>query len=115
MVFADRFPFLYLMQDYDVNYFAAFQGCSAETEATFETIAFLSNKVTELDINTLLILENGLIDLANTVNNNSEDKDSDILELNSLQSVSAQDIEAGVSYYSIMEDNLNILKTALGQ
>ncbi len=115
LVFADRFPFLYLMQDYDVNYYAAFQGCSAETEANFETIVFLSDKVNELDINNLLILENGLVELAETVNNNSEDKDSNILELDSIQSVSNEEIEAGITYYSIMESNLEILKTALGE
>ncbi len=115
LVFADRFPFLYLMQDYDIQYFAAFQGCSAETEANFETIAFLTEKVNELDVNNLLILENGLLELAQTINNSSEDKDSDILELDSMQSVSSEDIASGVTYYSIMESNLEILKTALGE
>ncbi len=113
LIFADRFPFIYMMEDYDVNYYAAFQGCSAETEASFETITFLSGKVDELDANSLLIIDNGLIDLANTINNNSEDKDSEILVLNSIQSVSQEDIDAGASYYQFMVDNLEIIKQAL--
>ncbi len=115
LVFADRFPFLYLMQDYDVHYYAAFQGCSAETEASFETIAFLTEKVNELDINTLLIIEDGLMSLAETVNNNSEDKDCQILELNSIQSVSNKELEENITYYSIMEENLEVLSKALSE
>ncbi len=115
LIFADRFPFLYLMSDYDINYYAAFQGCAAETEATFETIKFLAEKVDELDINTLLVLDNGLIELAETVNNSSEDKDSETATLHSMQSVSTQDIESGATYYTIMQENLEALKLALAE
>ncbi len=115
LIFADRFPFIYMMNDYDVNYFAAFQGCSAETEATFETVKFLTDKVDELDINTLLIIDNGLIELAKKVNNESEDKDSEAIVLNSMQSVSRADIDAGATYYGYMQENLETLKTALAE
>ncbi len=115
LVFADRFPFLYMMQDYNVNYYAAFQGCSAETEASFETVAFLTQKVDELDVNKLLIIDNGLIELANTIINNSADKDAETLTLNSIQSISQEDIDSGITYYDIMEDNLEVLKEALAQ
>ena len=45
-----RFPFRYLIEDYGLTYYAAFIGCSAETEASFETIAFLSEKIDELNL-----------------------------------------------------------------
>ncbi len=115
LLFTDRFPFLYMMQDYDVNYYAPFQGCDAETEATIETVAFLADKVNEFDINTLLILDNGLVELAQTVNDNSNDKDSEVLILHSMQSVSAQDIEAGATYLGFMQENLDTIKIALAE
>ncbi len=115
LLFTDRFPFLYMMNDYEVEYFAAFQGCSAETEATFETIAFLSDKINELDINNLLIIDNGLVELANTVKNNSDNKDCEILTLHSMQSVSTEEISNGTSYYDIMSSNLETLKLALAE
>ncbi len=115
LIFADRFPFLYMMMDYDVNYFAAFQGCSAETEASVETIMFLTDKVNELDVNTLLVLDGGLIELAETVNENSEDNDSEILVLHSMQSVTQSQVDEGATYLSIMEENLETIKIALAQ
>ena len=115
VIFADRFPFLYMMNDYDIEYYAAFAGCSAETEASFETVAFLSEKADELDVNYVLILENGLEEMAQTVINNADNKKSEILTINSIQSVSSGEIEDGVTYYSIMEDNLNVLKKALAE
>ncbi len=102
-----------MMSDYDVNYYAAFQGCSAETEATFETITFLAEKINELDVKKLLILDNGLIDLANTVIASTEDNDSETLILHSMQSVSRDEIEAGASYYGYMQENLETIKLAL--
>ena len=113
LIFADRFPFLYLMDDYDINYFAAFQGCSAETEASFETVAFLANKADELDIDELIIIDSGLVKLANTINDNTDDKDCEILTLHSMQSVSGEDIDNGATYYKFMEDNLKVIEKAL--
>ncbi len=113
LIFADRFPFLYMMQDYHVNYFAAFQGCSAETEANIETIAFLAEKVNEYDVNYVLIIDNGLHDVAATVISNSEHPDAQTLVLNSMQSVSQEQIDAGATYFGYMQENLEILKQAL--
>ncbi len=113
LIFADRFPFLYMMQDYDINYYAAFQGCAAETEASFETIKFLSEKVNELDVNKLLIIDNGLIELAETVISSSEDKDAETLVLHSMQTVTQEEMEAGATYYNYMQENLETLKLAL--
>ncbi len=113
LVFTDRFPFLYLLTDYGIAYHAAFQGCSAETEASFETIAFLSKKVNDNNANYVLIIDNGLDKLATTVINNSKNPKAQILTLNSLQSVTRKDIESGKTYISMMKDNLEVLKKAL--
>ncbi len=115
IIVTDRFPFLYLASDYDINYYAAFEGCSAETEASFETIVFLAEKADEYDVNYLLITENGLESLATTVISSSANSEIEILELDSMQSVTQEDIDAGVTYYSIMESNLEVLRLALSE
>ncbi|MCR5067309.1 MAG: metal ABC transporter substrate-binding protein [Erysipelotrichaceae bacterium] len=113
LIFADRFPFRYLVEDYGLQYFAAFSGCSAETEASFETIAFLAGKADELDISALLILENGNARIAETIISNSAEKNKKILVIDSMQSVTSAQIRAGISYLKIMENNLNVLRQAL--
>ncbi|MFI3172665.1 MAG: metal ABC transporter substrate-binding protein [Eubacteriales bacterium] len=115
IIVTDRFPFLYLFNDYDINYYAAFSGCSAETEASFETIIFLAEKTAEYNVNYLLIIDNGLESLASTVATNSSNSDVEILVLDSMQSVTREDIDAGVTYYSIMESNLEVLRLALAE
>lgn len=112
LVFGDRFPFRYFVDDYGLDYFAAFIGCSAETEASFETIAFLSDKVNELDSKTIFTIEGSDKSIAQTVINTSG-RDMKIAELNSLQSVTADDIKNGVTYLSLMENNYNVLSEAL--
>lgn len=108
----DRFPFRYLVEDYGLNYYAAFPGCSAESGASFETIVFLANKIRELNLNTVLTLENSDIRLARTVAENSGWEDISILPLDSMQSVSLKDAAAR-SYLDTMEQNLTTLETAL--
>lgn len=109
---ADRFPFRYLAEDYDLTYYAAFSGCSAETEASFETIAFLSNKMQALDLPCILTVEGSDQSLAKTVLENAG-SDGVILTLQSLQSVSEKEVDNGVTYLSKMEENLEVLRTAL--
>lgn len=108
----DRFPFRYLVEDYGLNYYAAFPGCSSESGASFETIVFLSNKVRELNLNTILTLENSDIRLGRTVADNSGWEDISILPLDSMQSVSLKDAEYR-SYLETMEQNLVTLEKAL--
>lgn len=110
---ADRFPFLYLVKDYGLHYYAAFSGCSAETESSFETITFLMGKVEELGLSSVLVIENSDHRLAETVVRNTEEHNQEILVLNSLQSITEKEIENGVTYLSIMEDNLGVLEKAL--
>lgn len=113
ILFGDRFPFRYLVDDYGLDYYAAFVGCSAETEASFDTITFLAGKVDEWNMNTVFVLENSDQKIAKTIIENTADKNQNILVLNSLQSVTAEDIESGVTYLTIMQENLEALKQAL--
>ena len=113
LLFGDRFPFRYLVDDYDLDYYAAFTGCSAETEASFETIVFLAGKVDELGLNSILTIENTQHRIAETVRDNTESKDQTILVMDSLQSTTSDDIAAGTTYLSVMTDNLEVLKEAL--
>ena len=113
LLFADRFPFLYLAKDYDLTCFAAFSGCSAESEASFETVNFLVNKLDELELSHILVLEGGDTRLAETIIANSRAKSAQVLSINSLQSVTARMVDDGVTYLGVMEQNLEVLKQAL--
>lgn len=114
LLFGDRFPFRYMTEDYGLDYYAAFIGCSAETEASFETIAFLSEKTDELGLKYVFTIDNSDQKLAKTIIDNTETKDAGILVLNSMQSTDKAAIDGGASYLRIMEDNLDVLSTALG-
>ena len=113
LLFGDRFPFRYLTDDYDLSYYAAFVGCSAESEASFETITFLAQKVDELNLSAVMTIEGTDKSIAETVIANTQKKDQKILTLDSMQSVTAKDVEEGADYLSIMEQNLAVLKEAL--
>lgn len=113
LLFGDRFPFRYLTDDYDLEYYAAFAGCSAESEASFKTIKYLSDKINELKLKHVMKIESSNGKLANSIIENSGAKDVDVLSLNSIQSISREDMKNGVSYISLMEGNLEVLKKAL--
>ena len=113
IVFGDRFPFRYLVDDYGIDYYAAFVGCSAETEASFETIVGLSNKIDELGIDTVFTIENSDPSIAQAVIDNSQNKDRSIETLNSIQSVTADTVSSGATYISIMRQNLETLRKVL--
>ena len=110
LLFADRFPFRYLAEDYGLTCYAAFSGCSAQTEASFETMAFLVNKVKEENLNYILMIDGSDGSVAESV---SRQSGAAIKTLNSCQSVPPEDIENGVSYLSIMLDNLAVLREVL--
>ncbi len=114
LLFGDRFPFRYLTDDYGLDYYAAFVGCSAETEASFETITFLSQKTDEFALPCVMTIEGTDHRIAETVVGNTAAKDQKILVMDSMQSVTAKDVEAGTTYLGIMEKNLEVLREALG-
>ena len=113
LLFGDRFPFRYLVDDYGLAYYAAFVGCSAETEASFETITFLSQKVDALSLPAVLTIDGTDHRIAETIVQNTQAKDQQILTMDSMQAVTAKDVENGTTYLSIMEKNLSVLKDAL--
>lgn len=113
LLFADRFPFRYLTEDYQLDYYAAFAGCSAETEASFETIVFLAGKLDELGLENVLITENSDGKIADTVISNTKSKQQNILTMDSMQSTTGKDIKAGATYLSVMEKNLEVLREAV--
>ncbi|MCR4684102.1 MAG: metal ABC transporter substrate-binding protein [Lachnospiraceae bacterium] len=113
LLFGDRFPFRYLTDDYGLTYYAAFAGCAAETEASFETVTFLAKKVDELSLPAVLIIDGSDGKIAETIVSNTTDKSAKILTLDSMQSVSYKDLAAGADYLSIMEQNLAVLREAL--
>lgn len=113
LLFGDRFPFRYLVDDYGLSYYAAFAGCSAESEASFETISFLAQKVDELGLKNVLTIEKSDQKIAKTIIENTKGKNHNILTLDSMQSTTSDDVANGTTYLSVMENNLNILKEAL--
>lgn len=113
LLFGDRFPFRYLVEDYGLDYYAAFKGCSAETEASFETIAKLAEKLDELQLDNVFIIENSSDAIAKSIISSSDNKKAKIEKLNSLQSVTSDDIKKGATYISLMKNDLETLKKVL--
>ena len=114
VLFGDRFPFRYLVDDYGLNYYAAFAGCSAESEASFETVSFLAQMVDRLKLPCVLTIEGKQHKIAETIVQNTAEKNQKILTMDSMQSTTSRDVAAGVTYLSVMEKNLTVLKEALG-
>ena len=113
VLFGDRFPFRYLVDDYNLDYYAAFVGCSAESEASFETITFLANKVDELGLSSIFQIESSDGKIAETIKENTTDQNQQILVLDSMQATTSSDVENGTTYLSVMQSNLEVLKEAL--
>ena len=114
LLFGDRFPFRYLVDDYGLSYYAAFVGCSAESEASFETVTFLANKLDELRLPAVLTIEGTDQRIAETIIQSTQTKDQQILSMDSMQSTTAKDVQDGANYLAVMEKNLTALKGALG-
>ena len=114
VLFSDRFPFRYLADDYGLRYYAAFVGCSAESEASFETVSFLAKKVDELGLPCVLTIEGKNHKLAETIVRSTAGKNQKVLTMDSMQSMTSKDAANGATYLSVMEQNLSVLKEALG-
>ena len=113
LVFGDRFPFRYLIDDYGLVYYAAFVGCSAESEASFETIMFLAGKVDENSLTSVITIEGKEHKIAETIISNTATKNQKILTLDSMQTTTMADVKNGTTYISVMESNYEVLKEAL--
>lgn len=110
LIFGDRFPFRYFVEDYNLDYFAAFPGCSSETEPSASTIAFLIDKVKEKSLNTVFYIEFSNHNIADTI---AESTGAKTAMLHSCHNISKKDMDSGVSYYYLMEQNYETLKGAL--
>jgi zinc transport system substrate-binding protein len=113
VLFGDRFPFRYLVDDYGLSYYAAFVGCSAESEASFDTIVFLAKKVDELGLSTILTIEGDNHGIAESIRENTEAANQEIKVLDSMQATTGEDVANGTTYLGVMTDNLEVLKSAL--
>lgn len=113
VMFGDRYPFSYMMNDYNIEVFAAFAGCSSETEASFSTIKFLAEKADELGLECILTIDGSASKIADTIVQNTSEKNQQILSMDSMQNIKPDRIEAGETYITIMESNLETLKAAL--
>ena len=114
LLFGDRFPFRYLVDDYGLSYYAAFAGCSAESEASFETVSFLAKKADEGKLPCVLTIEGKNHKIAETIVQNTAGKNQKILTMDSMQSTTSRDVAGGTTYLSLMAKNLDVLKEALG-
>lgn len=114
LIFGDRFPFRYLADDYDLECYAAFAGCNAEVEASFDTIITLADKVAAFNVPCILVIDGSDKRLAETILNTAKTGNQEILVLDSMQSVSWEDITQGANYLDIMKANLEVLRKALG-
>ena len=110
IIVGDRFPLRYLADAYGLNYFAAFTGCSTDTEASAGTIAFLIDEVKEHQIPIVFYIEFSNQKIANAI---AEATGAKTREIHSAHNVSKQDFESGVTYYDLMKKNLIVLKEAL--
>ena len=110
LVFGDRFPLRYFTEEYGLKYYAAFPGCSSDTEASAATIAFLIDKVKEEKIPVVFKIELSSDNIARTI---AEDTGATVRTFNTCHNVTAEEFSQGVTYISLMEQNLEVIKEAL--
>lgn len=113
LLFADRFPFVYLARDYSLDCHAAFSGCSSDTDVNFETVISLAETIDSLSLSSVIVLESSNKDLAQTVIAQTKNKNAEILTVDSMQSIGAKAISNGASYIDIMQNNLAVFISAL--
>ena len=110
IIFGDRFPLRYFVDEYGLSYYAAFPGCSEQTEASAKTISFLINKVKEDKIPVVFHIELSSGKIADAI---AKETGAKVLEFKTAHNISASDFDAGVTYVDIMKDNIKVLKEAL--
>ena len=110
VLFADRFPFRHLTESYGIKYYAAFEGCSAESEISFETVLHLKKHLEEEELTCVIVTESPNEGILKSIIN--ETLNIKVLTLDSMQSVTEKELEK-ISYLSVMEKNLSVIKEAL--
>lgn len=111
LIFADRFPVRYFVEEYGLDYYAAFPGCADDTEPSARTVAFLIDKVRSESIPAVLYIEFSNEKMADVI---CEDTGCQKLLFHSCHNVSAEQLKDGVSYLALMWSNVESLKEALG-
>lgn len=110
LIFGDRFPLRYFVDEYGLSYYAAFPGCSEQTEASAKTISFLIDKVKKDKIPVVFHIELSSGKIAKQI---AEETGVKVLEYKTAHNISQKDFDAGVTYVDIMNDNIKVLKKAL--
>lgn len=110
LVFGDRFPFRYFADEYGLDYYAAFPGCSTQTEPSAATVAFLIDKVKQDGISVVFHIESSNQQMADTICSETGAKK---MLLHSCHNLTSAEMDAGASYISLMEQNAAALKEAL--
>jgi zinc transport system substrate-binding protein len=110
IIFGDRFPFRYFAEAYGLTYYAAFPGCSTETEPSAATVKFLIDKVKAEKIPVVFHIEMGNEKMTRVI---SEATGAKVLQLHACHNISRDDFKNGVSYLDIMEKNAEALREAL--
>ena len=110
LIFASRFPLLYFVREYDLDYYAAFPGCAEETEPSAKTVAFLIDKAEELDVPCILNIELSSDMIARVI---ASEAGCGIRTFNTLHNVTAADFHQGKTYIDLMGENLDVLGEAL--
>ena len=110
MIFGDRFPFRYFVDEYGLNYYAAFPGCAGDTEPSAATMAFLIEKVKEEGVPAVLKMELSNDDIANAI---AEATGTEVRVFYSCHNLSAEDFENGETYLTMMRKNVETLKEVL--
>ena len=111
LIFGDRFPFRYLFRDYGLEYYAAFPGCSTSTDVSASNVAFLINKVKELNVPVVYYVEFSGGRVADTI---ADETGAETLLFHSCHTVSGEEFEKGVTYEALMRNDLEVLKRGLG-
>ena len=115
MLCADRFPFVYLAEDYGISYLCAFEGCSTDANASAETISRLAKALDTYALSSIVTTERPCAGLAESVRDASAAKNQKILVLDSMQSVTEKDADGGTNYLNVMKQNLETLRQILGE
>ena len=114
LLFADRFPFVYLLEDYGIEYRAAFSGCTTDVDADFSTVIKLAQTADAWNLSYIMITESSDGSLAESVNRASQQKNRTVLRLESMQAIRKEQAQKGMTYRSVMEENFSAVRTALG-
>lgn len=112
LIFADRFPFRYAVADYSLEYISLFEGCSSDSDATVDAILSLSKKIDETNAKYIFIIDKSLEKTAKSVIENSNSKNTAILKLNSMQSITEKELE-NTDYLTVIKENLDKFYKAL--